>query len=104
MSVQSNRLHTAIRRIGAGLTALAAAAVVLAPVAAATPESDAADAINAAWDASGGATGPLGQRDGDVYPAGSGFGQNFSGGKMFFTPATGAHFMQGAILEKYDSL
>ncbi len=23
---------------------------------------------------------------------------------MFFTPATGAHFMQGAILEKYESL
>ena len=23
---------------------------------------------------------------------------------MFFTPATGAHLMQGAILEKYESL
>ena len=34
----------------------------------------------------------------------TGFGQNFAGGKIFFTPATGAHIMTGAILEKYESL
>ena len=77
---------------------------MLAPVAAATPESDADAAITAAWDASGGDTGPLGPKDGGVYPAGEGFGQNFAGGKIFFTPATGAHIMHGAILEKYESL
>ena len=75
-------------------------AFVLAPVAAATPESDAADAINQTYDASGGTTGPMGPSDGGVYPIGGGFGQNFAGGKIFFTPDTGAHIMGGAILEK----
>ena len=51
-----------------------------------TPESDADAAITAAWDAGGGATGPLGPKDGGVYPVGAGFGQNFAGGKIFFTP------------------
>ena len=91
------------RRVGVGL-ALAAAVVLFAPVAAATPESDADGAITQAWDAGGGATGPLGPKDGNVYAIGGGFGQNFAGGKVFFTPDTGAHIMQGAILDKYLSL
>ena len=37
-------------------------------------------------------------------PIGGGFGQNYAGGKIFFTPDTGAHIMAGAILEKYESL
>ncbi|MUM26160.1 hypothetical protein [Mycolicibacterium sp. CBMA 295] len=61
-------------------------------------------AVGLLGEASGGEGGPLGSRQGGVYAVGSGFAQNFSGGKMFFTPATGAHFMQGAILEKYQSL
>ena len=48
--------------------------------------------------------GRSGPKDGGVYPAGDGFGQNFPGGKIFFTPATGAHIMTGAILDKYMSL
>ena len=51
------------------------------------------DAINQAYDASGGATGLLGPSDGGVYPVGGGFGQNYAGGKIFFTPDTGAHIM-----------
>jgi uncharacterized protein with LGFP repeats len=78
--------------------------LVLAPTAFATPESDAADAIGRAYDAGGGGTGPLGPPDGGVYPIGGGFGQNYAGGKIFFTPDTGAHVMGGAILEKYESL
>ena len=96
-------LGGATRRVGVGL-ALAAAVVLLAPVAAATPESDADAAINQAWDSGGGATGLLGPKDGTVYAAGSGFGQNFAGGKVFFTPETGAHIMVGAILDKYLAL
>ncbi len=57
--------------------------------------SDADAAITQAWDAGGGATGPLGPKDGDVYAVGAGFGQNFAGGKIFFTPDTGAHIMHG---------
>jgi uncharacterized protein with LGFP repeats len=93
---------TAIHRMVIGL--LAVAALLLAPVAAATPESDANNAITAAFDAGGGDGGPLGPRNGDVYPVGEGFAQNFASGKIFFAPASGAHIMQGAILEKYESL
>jgi uncharacterized protein with LGFP repeats len=99
----TGRLTRAIERVAIGLLTVAAV-VVLAPVAAATPESDADDAITAAWHSNGGDTGPLGPKDGGVYPVGDGFGQNFAGGKIYFTPATGAHVMQGAILEKYESL
>jgi uncharacterized protein with LGFP repeats len=81
-----------------------AAALLVAPLAAATPEGDADAAITQAWDAGGGPTGPLGIKDGGVYPAGTGFGQNFAGGKIFFTPETGAHAMRGAILDEYQSL
>lgn len=103
MSGQVTRRSTAIHRLAIGLLVLAAM-VLMAPAASATPESDAADAISAAFDASGGDGGPLGPRNGDVYPIGAGFGQNFAGGKIFFTPATGAHVMSGAILDKYESL
>lgn len=92
-----------VGRLTIGLLGVATA-LLLAPNAVAQPEVEATDAITAAWQASGGDTGPLGPKSGDVYPAGSGFAQDFASGKMFFTPATGAHFMQGAILEKYDTL
>ena len=103
MSGQPRLRSTVIGRVAITLLA-GAAMLLLAPVALATPESDADAAITAAWDASGGDTGSLGPRDGGVYPAGEGFGQNFAGGKIFFTPAVGAHIMKGAILEKYEAL
>jgi uncharacterized protein with LGFP repeats len=103
MSGRQAVLTKAGRRVAAGF-AVVAAAVLLAPIAAADPTSDADGAITAAYDASGGPTGPLGDRVGGVYPIGDGFGQDFASGKMFFTPPTGAHFTQGAILDKYESL
>jgi uncharacterized protein with LGFP repeats len=96
-------LNSVLGRLVAAVLA-AFVAFVMAPVAVATPDSDAADAINRAYDAGGGATGPLGPSDGGVYPIGAGFGQNYAGGKIFFTPDTGAHIMGGAILQKYESL
>jgi uncharacterized protein with LGFP repeats len=103
MSGQRAMCRIALGRVAIGLLAVAAVGL-LAPVAVATPEGDADAAITAAWQAAGGDTGPLGPKDGGVYPAGDGFGQNFPGGKIFFTPATGAHIMTGAILDKYMSL
>ncbi|MGV0851482.1 LGFP repeat-containing protein [Mycolicibacterium phlei] len=100
---QKGRRTTRWARTAIGLLACAAA-LLLAPVAVATPEQDADAAINAAWEASGGDAGPLGPKQGGVYPAGDGFAQNFTSGKMFFTPQTGAHFMRGAILERYEAL
>jgi uncharacterized protein with LGFP repeats len=103
MSGRRTLLHTALARVTVGL-AVAAAGLFFAPLATADPATDANGAITAAYDGSGGPTGPLGVREGGVYPVGDGFGQNFAAGKMFFTPATGAHWMQGAVLEKYESL
>lgn len=77
---------------------------MLAPTAAAAPEGDADDAITAAWKAAGGEDSVLGAKQGDVYAVGNGFAQNFAGGKVFFTPATGARAMYGAVLDKYESL
>lgn len=86
------------------LTTTALAAVLLAPVATASPIGDAEAAMMAAWEKAGGDTSPLGARKGDVYPVGDGFALDFDGGKMFFTPATGAKFAYGPILEKYEML
>lgn len=95
------------RLIGSALVSLtttALAAVLLAPTAVASPIGDAEAAIMAAWDKAGGDTSPLGARKGDVYPVGDGFALDFDGGKMFFTPATGAKFAYGPVLDKYESL
>ncbi|MEE2851531.1 MAG: hypothetical protein VX424_02620 [Actinomycetota bacterium] len=95
------------RLIGSALVSLtttALAAVLLAPTAVASPIGDAEAAIMAAWDKAGGDTSPLGARKGDVYPVGDGFALDFDGGKMFFTPATGARFAYGPVLDKYESL
>jgi uncharacterized protein with LGFP repeats len=103
MKGQRSARRTGLGRLAIGLFA-AAALVSAAPSAWATPQDDADAAITAAWQAAGADTGPLGPKDGGVYPAGDGFGQNFPGGKIFFTPTTGAHVMTGAILDKYMSL
>ncbi|MEZ0367030.1 LGFP repeat-containing protein [Mycobacterium sp. pUA109] len=104
MTGQRGRLGRAAVRAALGLLTTAATVVLWAPTAAATPESDAADAISAAWDAAGGDNSELGARQGDVYPIGEGFAEDFAGGKMFYTPATGARAMYGAVLQKYESL
>ena len=104
MTGHRTRLGRTIGRAGAGVVGAMVAALLCTPLAAATPDTDADAAITQAWDAGGGPTGPLGPKDGGVYPAGSGFGQNFAGGKMFFTPDTGAHAVRGAILDKYETL
>jgi uncharacterized protein with LGFP repeats len=67
--------------------------------------TDPAAAINAAWRAAGGAGGPLGVKQGGQYPiGGDGIAQNFAGGKVFFSQATGANAVESNILAKYESL
>jgi uncharacterized protein with LGFP repeats len=61
--------------------------------------------INMAWRAAGGPSGPLGAKQGDQYPVGNdGLAQNFAGGKIFFSPASGANAIETDILTKYESL
>src|SRR5882757_5657224 len=62
-------------------------------------------AINMAWRAAGGVNGPLGAKQGGQYPiGGDGIAQNFAGGKVFFSPPTGANAVESDILSKYESL
>ncbi|WP_374101749.1 LGFP repeat-containing protein [Mycobacterium sp. SM1] len=91
-------------RVALALGTIVVTVLLVAPVAAASPETDADAAITSAWERAGGDSSVLGAKQGDVYPVGDGFAQNFAGGKMFYTPATGAHALYGAILDKYESL
>ncbi len=107
MAGQQSRSSTVVGRALLGLVALATAlgcAALLAPVAAASPLGEADDAITAAWKDAGGDHSDLGAKQGDCYAAGQGFAQDFVHGKMFFTPATGAKSMSGAVLDKYEAL
>ncbi len=104
MARVGNRLSRNIRRFALGIAATAAATALVVPTAVASPESDAADAINQAWQAAGGADSPVGNKDGDVFEVGGGYGQKFSDGKIFFTPTAGAHLIYGPVLDKYESL
>ena len=66
---------------------------------------DPTSAINAARRAAGGALGPLGAAQGPPYPIGrDGLGQNFAGGKIFYSPETGANVVTGQVLAKYESV
>lgn len=104
MKVQRGHMRNLIGSALVSLTTTALAAVLLAPTAVASPIGDAEAAMMAAWDKAGGDTSPLGARKGDVYPVGDGFVLDFDGGKMFFTPATGAKFAYGPVLDKYEQL
>ena len=107
MKTQRGRMRLLSWLLGRGTVAVVTAVTALAlvvPVAGATPESDAAAAIDAAWTAAGGDTSSLGARSGDVYAVPGGFGQDFAGGAVFFSPDTGAHLLQGAILDKFRAV
>ncbi len=103
---RQGRLAKTAVRMALGLVAVIALinAALSAPTAAASPETDAYDAITAAWEAAGGDDSAVGASRGDVYPIGTGFAQDFTRGKIFFTPETGARALDGPVLDKYESL
>ena len=62
-------------------------------------------AIGMAWRAAGGASGPLGLKQGAQYSiGGDGVVQDFAGGKVYYSPATGASAVESDILAKYESI
>jgi uncharacterized protein with LGFP repeats len=62
-------------------------------------------AIGMAWRAAGGTNGPLGLKQGAQYSiGGDGVVQDFAGGKVYYSPATGAGAVESDILAKYESL
>src|SRR4029078_5548671 len=66
---------------------------------------DPTSAINTARRAAGGPLGPLGAAQGGPYKIGcDGLRQNFAGGKIFYSPATGANVVTGQVLAKYESV
>lgn len=91
-------------RLALGVAVTATAAALVSPHAFASPESDAAGAITAAWEAAGGSDSPVGGQDGEVYEVGAGYGQKFTDGQIFYTADTGAHLIYGEVLNKYQSL
>ncbi|WP_327145853.1 LGFP repeat-containing protein [Nocardia sp. NBC_01327] len=87
-----------------GLFAASCTGVLLAPTASAQP-AGADAAISAHYSEKGGASSPLGEKVGAVYAFGSdGAAQDYSGGKIVYSPETGAKVMYGAILDKYLAL
>jgi hypothetical protein len=72
----------------------------------ATPTIDPAPrpAITARWEALGGADGVLGPPTSAEYDVAGGRAQDFARGAVFWSPATGAHFLHGANLERYRDL
>ena len=104
MNGQRGQLRKLVGRALVSLATTVVAAALLAPTVAASPIGDAEAAIMAAWEKAGGDTSALGARKGDVYPVGDGFALDFDGGKMFYTTDTGAKYVYGPILDKYESL
>ena len=104
MNGQRGQLGKLVGRALVSLATTVVAAALLAPTVAASPIGDAEAAIMAAWEKAGGDTSELGARKGDVYPVGDGFALDFDGGKMFYTTDSGAKYVYGPILDKYESL
>ncbi|MGV0627391.1 LGFP repeat-containing protein [Mycolicibacter minnesotensis] len=62
-------------------------------------------AIDQVWHNAGGPSGSLGAKQGAVYPIGDeGAAQDFAGGRVYFSPITGASAVEGDVLAKYESL
>ena len=104
MNRQRSRIGGVVGRMAFGLVSATVPLVLLAPSSVASPQADAGDAISATWQKAGGEGSVLGAKQGDVYALGEGFVQNCVSGKIFFTPATGARYVYGPILGKYESL
>jgi hypothetical protein len=59
------------------------------------------DPIAFHYQALGGSFSYLGDPTGPEYPVGAGLAQNYQGGRIYWSPATGAYAVHGAILAKY---
>ncbi|MCM6776809.1 hypothetical protein NDR87_21990 [Nocardia sp. CDC159] len=83
--------------------ALGAGMLLSPPATAQTADADAA--IKAHYQEKGGAASPLGESVGAPYAFGpDGAAQDYRGGKIVYSPDTGAKVMYGAILDKYLAL
>ena len=93
----------------------AASAPMAGPPPSASPSSSASDAdktraevaraaMNARWRKSGGAEGPLGDKESALFRAAGGFGWRFSGGNVYWIEATGAHSVLGRMQHRLRAI
>ncbi|MBF6333106.1 LGFP repeat-containing protein [Nocardia transvalensis] len=89
---------------GLGCAATLSVGMLLGPPVSAQP-AGADAAIDAHYREKGGASSPLGEKVGEPYAFGpGGAAQDYRGGKIIYSPDTGAKVMYGAILDKYLAL
>ncbi|MDQ6650914.1 MAG: N-acetylmuramoyl-L-alanine amidase [Actinomycetota bacterium] len=89
---------------GRGATRLAAALLATLPLAGPATHSAAAAVVDPIPVAAAAAT-RIGTPVGAEYPVGPGLAQNYTNGRVYFTPATGAHYLYAdGDLPKYDQL
>ena len=87
-----------------GMFVVASTLLVGAPIAGATPSSDAVDAINDHYTKFGGESSPLGAPTGEAVDVEGGVERDYANGAIFYSKDTGAQAMYGEIFKKYQAL
>jgi len=87
-----------------GMFVVASTLLVGAPLASATPSSDAVNAIDAHYTEFGGASSPLGAPTGEAVDIAGGVEKDYAEGAIFYSKETGAKAMYGEIFKKYQAL
>ena len=86
------------------LRTFAAGGPVAAPAPAPNPAPAPTGPIATYYNGLGGARSYLGAPTGAQYAVGGGVAQNFAGGTVYYSAATGAHAVHGTILARYNAL
>ncbi|MEI6254952.1 MAG: hypothetical protein WCP30_19335, partial [Mycobacteriaceae bacterium] len=87
-----------------GMFVVASTLLVGAPIAGATPSSDAVNAINDHYTKFGGESSPLGAATGEAVDINGGVERDYANGAIFYSKDTGAQAMYGEIFKKYQAL
>ena len=87
-----------------GMFVVASTLLVGAPIAGATPSSDAVNAINDHYTEFGGESSPLGAPTGEAVDIKGGVERDYANGAIFYSKDSGAQAMYGEIFKKYQAL
>ena len=87
-----------------GMFVVASTLLAGAPLASATPSSDAVNAINDHYTEFGGASSPLGAPTGEAVDITGGVERDYANGAIFYSKDSGAKAMYGEIFKKYQAL
>ena len=92
------------RRIRTVVAAALAVVVTLVVLPGSATAADDGGRIEARWQATGAEAGPLGAPVGDPYDVGDGRGRDFAGGSIYWSPATDAWEVLGAVRDRFVQL